>query len=294
MTDFPDTYLQCGRYRLKISGPSFRPLVMGVLNVTPDSFSDGARFSSLDAAITQAELMIESGVDIIDIGGESTRPGSPPLSIEEELRRVMPVLYALRDCGKPISVDTRRPEVMHEAMIAGVDMINDITGFRDEDSLSLLRDSDCALCIMHMQGTPQTMQHDPSYDNVVREVSEFLLQRADAAASEGIDRRRLCIDPGFGFGKTLGHNLELLVNVGRIQHQLSLPLLVGLSRKSMIGKLTDKPVEQRMAGSIAAALYAISQGARIVRVHDVAETVDAISVWQAVKNAEAKINPIDY
>ena len=294
MTDFPDTYLQCGRYRLKISGPSFRPLVMGVLNVTPDSFSDGARFSSLDAAITQAELMIESGVDIIDIGGESTRPGSPPLSIEEELRRVMPVLYALRDCGKPISVDTRRPEVMHEAMIAGVDMINDITGFRDEDSLSLLRDSDCALCIMHMQGTPQTMQHDPSYDDVVREVSEFLLQRADAAASEGIDRRRLCIDPGFGFGKTLGHNLELLVNVERIQHQLSLPLLVGLSRKSMIGKLTDKPVEQRMAGSIAAALYAISQGARIVRVHDVAETVDAISVWQAVKNAEAKINPIDY
>ena len=294
MTDFPDTYLQCGRYRLKISGPSFRPLVMGVLNVTPDSFSDGARFSSLDAAITQAELMIESGVDIIDIGGESTRPGSPPLSIEEELRRVMPVLYALRDCGKPISIDTRRPEVMHEAMIAGVDMINDITGFRDEDSLSLLRDSDCALCIMHMQGTPQTMQHDPSYDDVVREVSEFLLQRADAAASEGIDRRRLCIDPGFGFGKTLGHNLELLVNVERIQHQLSLPLLVGLSRKSMIGKLTDKPVEQRMAGSIAAALYAISQGARIVRVHDVAETVDAISVWQEVKNAEAKINPIDY
>ncbi len=285
MTDFPDTYLQCGRYRLKISGPSFRPLVMGVLNVTPDSFSDGGRFSSLDAAITQAELMIESGVDIIDIGGESTRPGSPPLSIDEELRRVMPVLYALRDCGKPISVDTRRPEVMQEAMIAGVDMINDITGFRDEDSLSQLRDSDCALCIMHMQGTPQTMQHDPSYDDVVREVSAFLLQRADAAASEGIDRRRLCIDPGFGFGKTLQHNLELLANVERIQRELSLPLLVGLSRKSMIGKLTDKPVEQRMAGSIAAALYAIAQGARIVRVHDVAETVDAISVWQAANNA---------
>lgn len=285
-------YLQCGRYRLKISGPSFRPLVMGVLNVTPDSFSDGGRFSSLDAAITQAELMIESGVDIIDIGGESTRPGSPPLSIDEELRRVMPVLYALRDCGKPISVDTRRPEVMQEAMIAGVDMINDITGFRDEDSLSQLRDSDCALCIMHMQGTPQTMQHDPSYDDVVREVSEFLLQRADAAASEGIDRRRLCIDPGFGFGKTLQHNLELLANVERIQRELSLPLLVGLSRKSMIGKLTDKPVEQRMAGSIAAALYAIAQGARIVRVHDVAETVDAISVWQAANNAEAELNAI--
>jgi dihydropteroate synthase len=263
---------------------------MGVLNVTPDSFSDGGRFSSLDAAITQAELMIDSGVDIIDIGGESTRPGSPPLSIEEELRRVMPVLYALRDCGKPISVDTRRTEVMVEAMIAGVDMINDITGFRDEDSLSLLRDSDCALCIMHMQGTPQTMQQDPSYDDVVREVSEFLLQRVEAAVSEGIDRRRLCVDPGFGFGKTLEHNLELLANLERIQRELSLPLLAGLSRKSMIGKLTDKPVEQRMAGSIGAALYAIAQGARIVRVHDVAETVDAISVWQAAKNAGAKLN----
>ena len=292
MTDFPDTYLQCGRYRLKISGPTFRPLVMGVLNVTPDSFSDGGRFSSLDAAITQAELMIESGVDMIDIGGESTRPGSPPLSIDEELRRVMPVLYALRDCGKPISVDTRRSEVMREAMIAGVDMINDITGFRDEDSLSLLRDSDCALCIMHMQGSPQTMQHDPSYDDVVREVSEFLLQRVAAAVSEGIDRRRLCVDPGFGFGKTLEHNLDLLANVERIQKDLSLPLLVGLSRKSMIGKLTDKPVEQRMAGSIAAALYAIGQGARIVRVHDVAETVDAINVWQAAKNADTKLTTI--
>ena len=292
MTDFPDTYLQCGRYRLKISGPTFRPLVMGVLNVTPDSFSDGGRFSSLDAAITQAELMIESGVDMIDIGGESTRPGSPPLSIDEELRRVMPVLYALRDCGKPISVDTRRSEVMREAMIAGVDMINDITGFRDEDSLSLLRDSDCALCIMHMQGSPQTMQHDPSYDDVVREVSEFLLQRVAAAVSEGIDRRRLCVDPGFGFGKTLEHNLDLLANVERIQKDLSLPLLVGLSRKSMIGKLTDKPVEKRMAGSIAAALYAIGQGARIVRVHDVAETVDAINVWQAAKNADTKLTTI--
>jgi len=292
VTDFPDTYLQCGRYRLKISGPTFRPLVMGVLNVTPDSFSDGGRFSSLDAAITQAELMIESGVDMIDIGGESTRPGSPPLSIDEELRRVMPVLYALRDCGKPISVDTRRSEVMREAMIAGVDMINDITGFRDEDSLSLLRDSDCALCIMHMQGSPQTMQHDPSYDDVVREVSEFLLQRVAAAVSEGIDRRRLCVDPGFGFGKTLEHNLDLLANVERIQKDLSLPLLVGLSRKSMIGKLTDKPVEQRMAGSIAAALYAIGQGARIVRVHDVAETIDAINVWQAAKNADTKLTTI--
>lgn len=283
MTDFPDTYLQCGRYRLKISGPSFRPLVMGVLNVTPDSFSDGGRFSTLDAAITQAEYMIESGVDIIDIGGESTRPGSTPLSIDEELRRVMPVIYALRDCGKPISVDTRRSEVMQEALLAGVDMINDITGFRDDESLSLLRDSDCALCIMHMQGDPQTMQQQPHYNQVVGEVIEFLALRADAAISEGIDSRRVCVDPGFGFGKTLEHNVELLAHLGQIQRELNLPVLAGLSRKSMIGQLTGKPIEQRMAGSIAAALSAIEQGARIVRVHDVAETVDAISVWQAVK-----------
>lgn len=283
MTDFPDTYLQCGRYRLKISGPSFRPLVMGVLNVTPDSFSDGGRFSTLDAAITQAESMIESGVDIIDIGGESTRPGSTPLSIDEELRRVMPVIYALRDCGKPISVDTRRSEVMQEALLAGVDMINDITGFRDHESLSLLRDSDCALCIMHMQGDPQTMQQQPHYNQVVGEVIEFLTLRADAAISEGIDSRRVCVDPGFGFGKTLEHNVELLAHLGQIQRELNLPVLAGLSRKSMIGQLTGKPIEQRMAGSIAAALSAIEQGARIVRVHDVAETVDAISVWQAVK-----------
>mgnify|MGYP003342050785 FL=1 len=220
---------------------------------------------------------------IFDIGGESTRPGSTPLSIDEELRRVMPVIYALRDCGKPISVDTRRSEVMQEALLAGVDMINDITGFRDDESLSLLRDSDCALCIMHMQGDPQTMQQQPHYNQVVGEVIEFLALRADAAISDGIDSRRVCVDPGFGFGKTLEHNVELLAHLGQIQRELNLPVLAGLSRKSMIGQLTGKPIEQRMAGSIAAALSAIEQGARIVRVHDVAETVDAISVWQVVK-----------
>ena len=267
-----------------MSGPSFRPLVMGVLNVTPDSFSDGGRFSTLDAAITQAEFMIESGVDIIDIGGESTRPGATPLSIDEELRRVMPVIYALRDCGKPISIDTRRAEVMQEALLAGVDMINDITGFRDDDSLGLLRDSDCALCIMHMQGDPQTMQQHPHYNDVVVEVIDFLTHRADTVMGDGIDSRRVCVDPGFGFGKTLEHNVGLLRHLGQIQRELGLPVLVGLSRKSIIGQLTGKPIEQRMAGSIAAALFAIDQGARIVRVHDVAETVDAINVWQAVKN----------
>ncbi len=281
MTEFPANSLQCGRYRLVIDGPAFRPLVMGVLNVTPDSFSDGGRFTSLDAAITQVETMIESGVDIIDIGGESTRPGAPPVPVEEELRRVMPVIYALRDAGKPLSIDTRRPEVMREAIEAGADMINDISGFRAEGSLRLLRDSDCALCIMHMQGEPQTMQQAPAYEDVCADVTAFLAQQAAAAVEAGISRQRLCVDPGFGFGKTLAHNLDLLARVGEIQQALGLPLLAGLSRKSMIAKLTGKPDADRTAGSLAAALFAASQGARIVRVHDVAETVDALRVWQA-------------
>jgi len=255
--------------------------VMGVLNLTPDSFSDGGRYASLDAAITQAEHMIEAGVDIIDIGGESTRPGSAPVPVDEELRRVMPAIYALRDCGKPLSIDTRRPEVMREAIAAGADMINDINGFRAEGSLRLLRDSDCALCIMHMQGEPRTMQHDPQYRDVVAEVGDFLAERVNAAREAGIAAQRLCIDPGFGFGKTLDHNLALLRQLGALQDRLQLPLLAGLSRKTMIGKLTGKPIEQRMAGSVAAALVAVKYGARIVRVHDVAETVDALKVWTA-------------
>lgn len=290
MTDFPANTLLCGRYRLTIDGPEFRPLVMGVLNLTPDSFSDGGRFASLDAAITQAEHMIESGVDIIDIGGESTRPGAPPVPLEEELRRLMPVIYALRDTGKPLSVDTRRPEVMREVIAAGADMINDINGFRAEGSLRLLRDSDCALCIMHMQGEPQTMQHEPYYDDVFDEVSAFLTYQRSLALESGISPQRLCVDPGFGFGKTLEHNLELLARLGQMQKDLGLPLLVGVSRKSMIGKLTGKPTAERVAGSVAAALFAVAQGARIVRVHDVAETVDAIRVWQAAARAKAALS----
>lgn len=275
--------LICGRYRLKMSGSEFRPLVMGVLNVTPDSFSDGGLHASLDLAITHAENMIAEGVDIIDIGGESTRPGSPPISVEEELSRVMPVIYALRDCGKPLSLDTRRSIVMREAIAAGIDMINDVEGFRHEDSLQAVRESDCGLCIMHMQGEPQTMQQHPHYVDVVTEVSTFLAKRVAAAESLDIARNRLCIDPGFGFGKTLQHNLDLLTNIELMQTTLRLPALAGLSRKSMIGQITGKPVEQRLAGSLAAALAAVKHGARIVRVHDVAETVDALKVWQAVE-----------
>ena len=276
--------LICGRYRLKMSGAEFRPLVMGVLNVTPDSFSDGGVYASLDLAITHAENMIAEGVDIIDIGGESTRPGAPSISVEEELSRVMPVIYALRDCGKPLSLDTRRAVVMREAIAAGVDMINDIEGFRHEDSLRAVSESDCGLCIMHMQGEPQTMQQHPHYVNVVTEVSTFLAKRVAAAEMAGITRDRICIDLGFGFGKTLQHNLDLLAHSETIQSELRLPLLVGLSRKSMIGQITGKPVEQRLAGSLAAALAAVKYGARIVRVHDVAETVDALKVWQAVES----------
>lgn len=274
-------FLQCGRYRLPLIGEGAKPLVMGVLNVTPDSFSDGGQFHSLDLALSHAEQMIAEGVDIIDVGGESSRPGAPPLPLEEELRRVMPVLYALRDCGKPLSIDTYKPEVMREAIMAGVDMINDITGFRSDRALIAVKESDCALCIMHMQRDPQTMQVNPHYKDIVGEVISFLRERVAALGDAGVANNRLCIDPGFGFGKTVAHNLELLKNIGKIQETLDLPLLAGLSRKSMIGAITGKPIEQRLAGSIAAALIAVEHGVRIVRVHDVAETVDALKVWQA-------------
>ena len=262
---------------------SGRPLVMGILNVTPDSFSDGGRYQALEWAVSRAEEMIAEGVDIIDIGGESSRPGAALLTLEEELQRVMPVLYALRDCGKPLSVDTYKPEVMREALAADADMINDINGFRAPGAVEAVAEADCALCIMHMQGEPQNMQRDPRYEDVVGEVSAFLRERAQALQAAGAARGRLCIDPGFGFGKTLEHNVALLRSLGRMQHELELPLLAGMSRKTMIGGITGKPVEDRLAGSIAAALAAAAQSVKIVRVHDVAETVDALSVWQAAQ-----------
>lgn len=273
--------LQCGRYRFSLDPKQRQPLVMGILNVTPDSFSDGGRFDSLELALSRAEQMIAEEVDIIDIGGESSRPGAPSLSIEEELRRVMPVLYALRDCGKPLSVDTTKPQVMREVIAAGADMINDIAGFRAAGAMSAVNDSDCALCIMHMQRDPQTMQLGPEYQDVVAEVTAFLGRRVAELEAFGISRSRLCIDPGFGFGKTIVHNLELLRNIGKMRDELQLPVLAGLSRKSMLGTITGRPVEDRMAASLAAALVAAIQGAQIVRVHDVAQTVDALKVWQA-------------
>jgi dihydropteroate synthase len=225
--------------------------------------------------------MMEQGVDIIDIGGESTRPGAPAVSLEDELRRVLPVLYALRDCGKAISVDTYKPLVMREAILAGVDMINDINAFRADGAIDAVRDSDCALCIMHMRGEPSTMQQQPEYGDVVQEVTAFLRERIEALTAAGIERRRLWIDPGFGFGKTIEHNYALVKAGRQMVAELGVPLLAGLSRKSMIGAVTGKPVEQRMAGSVGGALAAVAHGAQIVRVHDVAETVDALKVWQA-------------
>ena len=270
--------LQCGRFSFRLEGQA---LVMGILNVTPDSFSDGGRFGTLEFAISRAEEMAGSGVDLIDIGGESTRPGASAVPVEEELRRVMPAVYALQGLGKALSVDTCKPQVMREAIIAGADMINDINGFRAPGAIEAVKDSDCGLCIMHMQGTPQDMQAQPVYRDVVREVIGFLRERVDALLAVGIERERLCVDPGLGFGKSVEHNYALLRATARIEQELGLPVLIGLSRKSMIGAVTGRAVEERLSGSIAGALAAVAHGARIVRVHDVAETVDALKVWRA-------------
>jgi len=271
-------YLQCGRFGFDLAQ---RPLVMGILNVTPDSFSDGGRYQALEFAVERAEQMIKDGVDLIDIGGESTRPGSPSVPVEEELRRVMPAIYALRELGCPLSVDTCKPEVMREAIIAGADMINDVNGFRSPGAIDAVKDSDVALCVMHMQGSPQDMQASPDYADVVADVIAFLRERVDALLAAGVARERITVDPGFGFGKRVEHNYALLRNISRMESELGLPVLAGLSRKSMIGAVTGRSVEQRLAGSLGGALAAVAQGARIVRVHDVAETVDALKVWQA-------------
>ena len=275
-------YFQCGRYRFPLQSATSKPLVMGILNVTPDSFSDGGNFLDLDSAVSRAEQMIEDGVDIIDIGGESSRPGSQPLSLDEELRRVMPVIFALRDCGKALSIDTYKPEVMREAILAGVDMINDIQGFRTPEAIAAVAESDVGLCIMHMQNMPTNMQLAPAYRDVISDVKSFLNARVQDLLNAGVPRQNLCIDPGFGFGKSLAHNTALFKDLSHLEIELQLPVLVGVSRKTMIGELTGRATEKRLAGSLAAALSAASKGAKILRVHDVAETVDALKVWRAM------------
>ena len=277
-----DKYLQCGRFRLPLTGNHARPLVMGILNVTPDSFSDGSENNNLHFLLDRADAMINAGVDIIDIGGESTRPGAVPVDLEMELERVMPVIYALQDCGVPLSVDTYKPEVMREAQIAGVDMINDVHGFRAPGAIEAIALGDCALCIMHMQNTPATMQIQPGYDDVILEVSDFFSERITAMQQHAVSKNRLLLDVGFGFGKTLQHNLTLLKHQKLFSERFSMPVLAGLSRKSMLGTITGKPVESRLAASVGAAVTAVAHGAQIVRVHDVAETVDALKVWTEV------------
>jgi dihydropteroate synthase len=252
---------------------------MGVVNVTPDSFSDGGRFEDAEAAIAHALSLIEDGADILDVGGESSRPGAAPVPVEEELRRVLPVVRQLREV--PVSVDTRRPEVMRAALDFGASMINDIDALAVPGAMEAVAKSDCAVCLMHKKGEPATMQRDPHYDDVVGEVKSFLEQRVKAARDAGIAVGRIVVDPGFGFGKTVAHNLELLRRLGELSE---LPVLAGLSRKSSLEKITGRAVGERLAGSLAMALLALQGGARILRVHDVKETRDVIAVWEAYKN----------
>jgi dihydropteroate synthase len=255
---------------------------MGVVNVTPDSFSDGGRFFDKQAAMQHAERLALQGADIIDVGGESSRPGALPVSVQEEMDRVLPVLEGLRDLQKPISVDTRRPEVMRAALRAGASMINDIEALAAPGALEAVAKSECAVCLMHKKGEPATMQRDPQYDDVVSEVFDFLSGRIAAAEKAGVAKDRLVVDPGFGFGKTLGHNLELLKNL-EIFERLKVPLLAGWSRKSSLGRIIGRPEGDRLPASLAMALLSLQGGATILRVHDVKETKDVIEVWKAFR-----------
>jgi dihydropteroate synthase len=258
---------------------------MGVLNVTPDSFSDGGKFFELNQSLAHAQALIAEGADLLDIGGESTRPGAAPVSLDEERRRVLPLLEKLAGGDVPISVDTHKPALMREALAAGAALINDVSGFRDAGAFEAVADSDAAICIMHMQGEPRTMQHNPHYGDVTQEVYDYLAVRVQAAEAAGIARERMVIDPGFGFGKTLEHNLTLLRELRKFR-ALGCAVLAGLSRKTMLGKITGRDPAQRVHASIAAALIAVQNGAHIVRVHDVAATRDALAVLAALRQQD--------
>lgn len=262
---------------------------MGILNATPDSFSDGGQFRAPSDAIAQAERMIANGVDMIDIGGESTRPGAEPVALQEELDRVLPVIEALKDCGVALSIDTYKAETMRQALKAGVDCVNDVWALRQEGAVEAILESDndipdkqCGIVLMHMQRDPQTMQFDPHYQDVITEVKLFLQTRASLLEEQGVPQNRIAIDPGFGFGKSLEHNLAMLAQFDQFS-QLGYPVLAGISRKSMLGKLTGRDTNERIAPSVAAAILAADRGARIIRVHDVPETVDALKIWAAVQ-----------
>ena len=276
----PTTW-RCGRFLFDFSKRR-RPVVMGILNATPDSFSDGGKFRTAQDAIAQAELMIASGVDLIDIGGESTRPGAQPVELQEELDRVLPVIEALKDCGVPLSIDTYKAQTMRQALRAGVDCVNDIWALRQAGAVdAVLESANCGIVMMHMQRDPQTMQFNPEYHDVIAQVMQFLKEHAELLKTKGVEGNRIAIDPGFGFGKSLEHNLTMLKHFHQFS-QLGYAVLAGISRKSMLGKLTGKDTHERLAPSIAAAIMAADRGARIVRVHDVPETVDALKLWEAI------------
>jgi len=274
----------CGRFEFTLE----RPILMGIVNVTPDSFSDGGEHATTLQAIAHAERLVGEGAQILDIGGESTRPGAAPVSVEQELARVLPVVVAMREAGVAISVDTCKPEVMQAVLEAGADMLNDVTGFRNPAARQVAAmHRTCGLCVMHMQGEPRTMQQAPSYQDVVLEVKSYLLEQTHMLESLGIDARRISLDPGCGFGKTVAQNYALINGLSQLA-QAGYPVLLGVSRKSMLGAITDRPVTQRLAGSIAAALAGVARGAAIIRVHDVAETRDALNVWHAVEHGVDK------
>lgn len=277
MNNQPREVWSAGRFELRLD----RPLVMGIVNVTPDSFSDGGAHADAAAAIRHARSLVETGADILDIGGESTRPGSEPLPEDAEWSRIGPVLREVVRWGVPISVDTYRPSTMRLALDAGVDIINDIYALRKPGAQDAVAASNAGVCLMHMQGDPRTMQKQPHYDDVAQEVREFLCERAVALQALGVPVSRICLDPGFGFGKTLDHNLQLARSLPDLV-ALGYPVLVGVSRKSMIGGASGRPVQERLPGSLAAALACVAGGAKIVRVHDVLATVDAIKVWTAM------------
>jgi dihydropteroate synthase len=275
----PFPWLVCGRHRIALD----RPRVMGVLNITPDSFSDGGQYLDPDAAFDRAQQMIDEGADIIDIGGESTRPGAAPTPERAELGRILPLIERVAALGIPVSADTRKSAVMRAALAAGASMINDVGALRGPGALEAIVSSPepVAICLMHMRGEPETMQQGVAYADVGAEVKGFLAERAATCEAAGIARERIVVDPGFGFGKTVDHNLDLLRRLPELV-ALGYPVLVGLSRKSSIGALTGRAVAERTAGSIAAALAAVARGAKIVRAHEVRETVDALKVWSAV------------